>query len=189
MLIKNCIAVLRANMICFLKKILHPKAFGYNAKIRFFKGVDLRVRLNGIILLGKNVKVDNETLISANGGEILIGDNVGIGRNNIIISQDKISIGKGTILAPNVFIYDHDHEFDFESGVKVKEYKKSSVIIGENCWIGANTVILRGTVIGDNCLIGAGCVIKGHYPSNSKIIQKRETTVTGEEIHENGNSN
>ena len=57
-------------------------------------------------------------------------------------------------------------------------FKTSPVIIGNNVWIGANTVILRGTEIGDNCVIGAGCVIKGKYGANSVIVQKRtETTI------------
>ena len=120
-------------------------------------------------------------MIAANGGKIVFGDQVGIGRNNIIVSQEKIIIGEGTILTPNVFIYDHDHEFDCNTGVKVKDYRRERVEIGKNCWIGANTVILRGTVIGDNCLVGAGCVLKGTYPAGSKIIQKRQTTIIGEE--------
>jgi len=50
-----------------------------------------------------------------------------------------------------------------------------------NCWIGANTVILRGTTIGDNSVIGAGCVLKGEYPAGAIIIQKRETTIIKDE--------
>jgi acetyltransferase-like isoleucine patch superfamily enzyme len=49
------------------------------------------------------------------------------------------------------------------------------VEIGDNSWVGANTIILRGTKIGKNCVVGAGCVISGEYPDNSIITQKRET--------------
>ncbi|MEG2122097.1 MAG: DapH/DapD/GlmU-related protein, partial [Rikenellaceae bacterium] len=51
------------------------------------------------------------------------------------------------------------------------------VYIGENSWIGANTVILKNTRIGANCVVAAGSVISGTYPDNSLIIQKREITV------------
>ena len=54
-------------------------------------------------------------------------------------------------------------------------YNTGKLKIGKNCWIGANTVILRGTVLGDNCVVGAGSVLKGHYESGSIILQKRET--------------
>ena len=53
-------------------------------------------------------------------------------------------------------------------------YKSSPVKIGNNVWIGANAVILRGTVIGDNCVIGAGTVVKGTFESGSVIIEHRE---------------
>lgn len=48
-------------------------------------------------------------------------------------------------------------------------------------WIGANTVILRGTVIGRDCVVGAGSVLKGVYPAGSVIVQKRT-----ENIYEKG---
>ena len=51
------------------------------------------------------------------------------------------------------------------------------MIIGDNVWIGANTVILRGSIIDNGCVIGAGSVIKGEYPPDSVVIQKREDTV------------
>ena len=50
--------------------------------------------------------------------------------------------------------------------------------IGDNSWIGCNVVILRGTSIGKNCIVGAGSVLKGTYPDNSVIVQKRQTTAT-----------
>lgn len=81
------------------------------------------------------------------------------------------------MLGPNVLIYDHDHDYKAEGGVFSLKYKTSPVTIGNNVWIGANCVILRGTSIGDNCVIGGGCVLKGEYPSNSVIVQKRSTEV------------
>ncbi|WP_370519657.1 DapH/DapD/GlmU-related protein [Adlercreutzia sp. ZJ242] len=62
-------------------------------------------------------------------------------------------------------------------GLKDGVFCCDDVVIGENSWIGANTVILRGTIMGKNCVVGAGCVIKGSYPDNSIVIQRRETTV------------
>lgn len=180
MLIQNIFALFRGNVLCLLKKIVSAKSFNYHPRIRIFNQAHIYLRNKGRVRLNKNVKIDPGALVYSNGGDIVLGENVGVGKNNIIASHRKILIGDGTILAPNVLIYDHDHEYDHESGVKVKNYKSESVLIGNNCWIGANTVILRGTVIGDNCLVGAGCVLKGTYPANSKIVQKRNTTVIGE---------
>ena len=71
----------------------------------------------------------------------------------------------------------HDHVFDSTDGVRRNEYLAAPITIGKNCWIGANTVILRGTTIGDNCLIAAGSVVKGNYPDGSVIIQKKEEII------------
>lgn len=178
---KNAVALLRGYWARGLKKAFHPASFSCGATIRIFNGVVLTLRDKGKIRFGKRVKIDARAVVASNGGEIIVGDNVGIGRNNMIVSLEKITIGDGTTLAPNVLIYDHDHEFDAQTGVKQREYRRSPVVIGKNCWIGANTVILRGTVLGDNCLVGAGCVLKGVFPNGSKIVQKRETTVIAED--------
>ena len=83
---------------------------------------------------------------------------------------ESVTIGNGCTFGNNVVIVDHDHDFRNENrGCFVA----SPVSIGKNVWIGANTVILRGTKIGDNCVIGAGSVVKGDIPANSIVVQKR----------------
>jgi len=45
------------------------------------------------------------------------------------------------------------------------------VVIGDNCFIGMNSIILKGTKIGNNCIVGAGSVLTGkEYPDNSVIV-------------------
>lgn len=147
-------------------------------KIRMGKSVEISIRNNGSIFVGKNTIVNDRSVISAiNGGELIISQGVNIGMNNVIACHKKIIIGKNTILGPNVLIYDHDHKFSVDEGVKKKEYNMSQVVIGENCWIGANTVILRGSIIGDNCVIGAGSVVKGIIDSGTVFVQKREKKI------------
>ena len=43
------------------------------------------------------------------------------------------------------------------------------VNIGKNCFIGCNSIILKGTVLGDGCVVGAGAVVAGKYGDNSVI--------------------
>ena len=145
-------------------------------QLRLFRGVTLRAYPHGQIVIGDDVRIDSySTVVCVNDAFITIGDKVGIGPSNRVISRNGISIGSNTIIGPNVMIYDHDHKFDFNHGVYRTEYNTDSISIGNNCWIGAGTIILKGTHIGDNCLIGAGCIIKGEIPNDSKVIQKRDT--------------
>ena len=157
---------------------VYSKSFSIGKSLRLFKGSKLSLYQKALGSIGNNVKVDENSVVVCTGGaHLIIGDNVGIGPQNRIICRNDISIGEGTLFGPNVFVYDHDHVFDIENGVRRSEFTCGDVIIGRNCWIGANTVILKGTNIGDNCVIGAGCVIKGTYANGSRIIQKRKTVM------------
>ena len=115
--------------------------------------------------IGKKFKMRDGAKIRVRKGAIcVIGNNSSINSNNMIACHERIEIGDDVQLSPNVQVYDHDHDFRTEGGVKAGKFKTGAVKIGNNVWIGANTVILRGTEIGDNSVIGAGCVVKGIIP-------------------------
>lgn len=139
-------------------------------EITMDRGAELRI--------GKNFKMRDGAKIRVRKGAVcIIGNNNSVNSNNMIACHECIEIGDDVQLSPNVQIYDHDHDYKVNGGVKAGKYKTSPVKIGNNVWIGANTIILKGTEIGDNCVIGAGCVIKGKYEANSVIIQKRAEEV------------
>ena len=136
------------------------------------KGAELRI--------GRSFKMrDGAKIRVRKGGKCIIGNNTSINSNNIIACHEKIEIGDNCQFSPNVQIYDHDHDFRDAGGLKAMKYKTTPVKIGNNVWIGANTVILRGTEIGDNCVVGAGSVIKGIFPAGSVIVQKKITEIFG----------
>jgi acetyltransferase-like isoleucine patch superfamily enzyme len=122
----------------------------------------------GKLSLGKGFSMKPGAYIAiVNGGYVSIGKNVSLNRNTILVCHEKISIGDGCAIAPNVLIYDHDHNYGInglESG-----FKTTPVVIEKNCWIGAGTIILRGTHIGEGCVIGAGTVVKGDIPAHSLV--------------------
>ena len=53
-----------------------------------------------------------------------------------------------------------------------------NVVIGDNCWIGSNVVILPGVEIGANSIIGAGCVISESIPEGVIATFNRELRYT-----------
>lgn len=155
-----------------LAKIFHRMRFGILPR------VDLRTEISieggTHCTIGKKFNMRNNSILRVRkGGVLVFGNNVSMANNCIITCHDKIEIGDDVQLSPGVLIYDHDHDFRAEGGVNAGKYKTAPVIIGDNCWIGANTVILRGTKLGNNCVVGAGSVIKGEYPDGTIIIQKR----------------
>ena len=128
---------------------------------------EIRTDCGGSIVLD-SVGTASNVHLSAWKRRIQIGKGCKLNRNDIIVSHCEIKIGDGTIIGPNVCIYDHDHAFD-RKGVIAGEYKCSEVMIGSNVWIGAGVIVLRGSVIGDGCIIGAGCVVSGEIPARSLV--------------------
>lgn len=166
-------------------RVIAIKLFcGKNFKFSFIERISPNVVLEfdrkSCVTLGTKVRIHSGCKVKARkGAKLSIGDNTKINYNCIIACHDEIYIGEGTEFGPSVYIYDHDHDYKkgFDADSSKEAYKTAPVHIGKKCWIGANTVILRGTVLGDRCVVGAGSVIKGNYPAGSLITQKRETNV------------
>lgn len=128
---------------------------------------------NSKITLGKITAAQNSHMGAVGGGRLTLGDNVFLNRNCILASRDSLTVGDNCRFGPNVCVYDHDHTFG-KAKERGEDFKTSPIVIGNNCWIGANAVILRGSRIGDNCVIGAGCIITGEIPANSIVKADRD---------------
>lgn len=160
-----------------LIKLFHMKDFRFTVLSLISPFTEIEIGRKAKLTLGKMIRVRSGSKIKVREGAMIqIGDNTSLNHGCMFISHDKIIIGKGAQFGPNVLIYDHDHDFRENNGLKELKYKTTPVFIGDNVWIGANTVILRGTKIGNNCIVGAGSVVKGEYHENSIIFQKRNTT-------------
>lgn len=124
--------------------------------LRLRSGAKIRVRKNAVVQIGKNLSMSN---------------------NCMVVAWERIEIGDNVQFGPGVLVYDQDHDYNVAGGLAAEKYKTSPITIGNNVWIGANVIILRGTVIGDNCVVAAGSVIKGIYPDNVLIYQKHDTVI------------
>ena len=97
------------------------------------------------------------------GSHIEVGKNFFANYNCTIIDVARVTIGDNCQMAPNVSIYTAGHPLHPVSRNSRYEYGMP-VSIGDNCWIGGNTVIVPGVTIGDNCVIGAGSVVTKDIP-------------------------
>ena len=165
---------------CGILKILWLKCF----HMKSFKGpklsmispfTEITLDRGGKLEVGEKFKMRDGAKIRVRKGAICkIGRNSSVNCNNMIVCREKILIGNDVQFSPNVQIYDHDHDFRVEGGVKAGKYKTGSIEIGNNVWIGANSIILRDSKIGDNAVIAAGSIVKGEVPADSVFIQKRQ---------------
>ncbi|MEI8596265.1 acyltransferase [Photobacterium sp. Hal280] len=145
----------------FLKKLVMPSYISFPV---FFKGLNR-------VTIGKKVRIFPGARIEVHGdGEILIGDNVGIGQNFHITSAGKLSIGSGTVITANVCITNIHHSYQsLDLPVLSQDIVSKPTSIGDNCFIGFGSVILPGSSLGDNCIVGANSVVNGSFPSGSVI--------------------
>lgn len=99
------------------------------------------------------------------GTNIEVGDKFFANYNLTILDVGKVVIGKNVLIAPNVSIYTAGHPIHPEARNSGYEYG-IPITIGDNVWIGGNTVILPGVTIGNNVSIGAGSVVTKDIPDN-----------------------
>lgn len=104
-----------------------------------------------------------------------IGKGVFINFNLTVQDDAEVVIDDGCDLGPNVTIVtpvhpmlaDERKRMRNERGEEKRLCYAKPVHVGKNCWICANTTILPGVTIGDNCVIGAGSVVTRDIPANS----------------------
>lgn len=163
-------------IIINILKILYYKLI-YRGKIKVnliqrLGNVKIKIINKGQVTIKSKCQSREMFSIISDGGNVDIGAHCFFNRNCSITAMKKIFIGDYCSFGNNVVIVDHNHDI-----IHRGSYDKEEIIIGNNVWIGANCVILKGTIIGDNCVIAAGSVVKGKIDNNTILIQKRENTL------------
>lgn len=97
------------------------------------------------------------------GKHIEVGKNFFANYNCTLLDVAKTRIGDNCQMAPNVAVYTAGHPVHPVSRNSAYEYGKE-VTIGDNVWLGGNTVVCPGVHIGSNVVIGAGSVVTKDIP-------------------------
>lgn len=103
------------------------------------------------------------------GVNIKIGDRFFSNFNFTVLDEAIVTIGDDVFLGPNVSFYTPCHPIDPEERNTRKEWARP-ITIGNNVWIGGSVTVLPGVTIGDNCTIGAGSVVVHDIPANSVAV-------------------
>ena len=134
--------------------------------------------------IGVNSKV-HPTVILRQAERIIIGDNYLINHNNVLQAGKlvgKITIGKYVQTGPNVLMFAFNHSIE-QNGMPMinQDYLDADIIIEDDVWIGAGSVITAGVTIGEGSIIGAGSVVTKDIPPNviaggvpAKVIKLRQ---------------
>ncbi len=118
------------------------------------------------IVIGANAMIDAFVKIKPSGGDgdLIIGRHVYLNSGCVLYTGNGINIGDNVLVAANCTFAASNHEF-FDSAqlIRLQGFKASrgGILIGNDVWIGANTVVLDGAVIGEGAVIAAGSVVRG----------------------------
>lgn len=130
------------------------------------KLADIETSARGSTLsIGQLSFIDSFVKIKFVGGleNISIGDNCYINSGCVLYSGNGITIGNNVLIAANCTLSPVNHAFDDKSrAIRTQGFQtsKGGIIIEDDVWIGANTVILDGAFIPKGCVIGAGSLVK-----------------------------
>lgn len=109
---------------------------------------------------GKSLRVHSTASIR-NPQNITVGNNSHINYNCCIWCGEHahISLGDNLLMGPGVKIFNTNHGLAKNEPMTFQESTEADIVIGNDCWLGANTVILKGVTIPDGCVIAAGAVV------------------------------
>ena len=138
------------------------------------------------IIIEAGVVIDSFVKIKPTGGtgDVLIGENSYINSGTVIYTGNGVKIGKSVLISANCTLAPVNHEYRSRTKTIVEQRfmpSKGGIIIEDDVWIGANTVILDGSVIKKGVVVGAGSVVMGVlesygvYAGNPiRLIEHRE---------------
>jgi len=158
-------------------------------KVNYMEGLTIQgvvhVRNTGKISLGKNVTIHNSTsgnivgiahrsiLCTLNLDSVIeIGDNVGISGASIV-AANSIHIGHNVLIGSGVAIWDSDfHPINWRDRLVNRNAgaKSEKIVIEDNVFIGARSIILKGVHIGSGSVVGAGSIVSKNVPANSIVV-------------------
>ena len=109
--------------------------------------------------------------IATSGSKIQIGNNVGISGSTINATK-SVTIGNNVLIGSGCLITDTDsHPLHYEDRNMERNEKihRAPLVIEDNCFIGARSIILKGVTIGEGSVVGAGSVVSKDVPPHSVV--------------------
>jgi len=128
-----------------------------------------RIQLNNSTLtINGNVSLYPGVQILANDAEIIIGNGTKINGSTQLIAMNKIEIGTGCFFAQGVIVRDNDGH-KLSSDENPPDIECLPVIIGNHCWLGQRSMVLKGATLSDNVVVAAGAVVTKDASQGSLI--------------------
>jgi virginiamycin A acetyltransferase len=121
---------------------------------------------------GSRIVIEDDVVIDAfvkmkpagGSGDVLIGHGTIINSGCVLYTGNGIRIGQNVLIAANCTLASTNHEFADPDRLIIEQGfqpSRGGIVIGDDVWIGANCVVLDGTMIGTGCVVGAMSLLRG----------------------------
>ena len=164
----------------------HKIIIGNNVVFDDYCVIDAKGEKNKGIIIGDNVLISRNTIISCKEGNIEIGDNSNIGTNCLIHSETTVRIGTYVLLAAYCYVVaggTHDFRRTDTPIITQPSISKGGVTIQDDVWLGAGVTVLDGVLIEKGTIVGAGAVVNKHLRAYSvaqgvpaRVVKRRQRT-------------
>lgn len=140
-------------------------------KARISSLADIEVsEKNSKVVIGDGTMIDSFVKIKFSGGlaDVIIGENCYINSGTVIYNGNGIVLGNWVLIAANCTLAPINHAY-LEKNRTIYDQRflpsKGGIIIEDDVWIGANSVVLDGAFIRKGAVIAAGSIVKGEIES------------------------
>lgn len=150
-----------------------PRFIDPTARISQFADLEDSAR-GSMLSIGADVVIESFVKVKFAGGvgDVVIGPRSYINAGVVIYSGHGVHLGTGVLIAANCTLAATNHETaDPDRLIRDQGFKpsKGGIIIEDDVWIGANSVILDGATIKRGAIVGAGSFVRGIVESNTRV--------------------
>lgn len=139
---------------------VHPSAWVSDRAI-------FRLSGGGTIEIGENCEIGDFAVLDAFGGMIVLGAHCSVNPFCVLYGHGGLTIGNDVRIATHTVMIPANHNFRGVGLIRNQGTSQRGIIIGANCWLGANVTLLDGVEIGANSVIAAGSVVARSVPAGS----------------------
>jgi acetyltransferase-like isoleucine patch superfamily enzyme len=147
-----------------LYKLRYKIKIGSNCKI--CRRVDIKKTEGAILEIGNHTTIADYTLLQLTKPSpvVRIGDHTVVGRNCIIASKTRLTIGNYVLIGAYCQLIDHSHGFKADELITNQKAECAPLTIRDDVWIGTGAKVLAGVSVGQGAVIGANSVVTKNIP-------------------------
>ncbi|MCF8233938.1 MAG: acyltransferase [Bacteroidales bacterium] len=152
----------------WVKKILNPLKHkrGRGSRIRPMTRID--VLPWNRFELGRDSTIEDFATVNNGVGDVIIGERTRVGLGNTLIGP--VTIGNDIMFAQNIVVSGLNHSYeDISMSIHDQKVSTAEIVIEDEAWIAANSVIVAGVRIGKHSVVAAGSVVTKDVPPYSIV--------------------